>query len=95
MCMGCHIRDHVRAKDEARRARATRFHTGLNSALAAEGIAALPPESFAQLRRDLERLPGLRAAIATERRRRRDVLRVAAQLRSQSGCARLRIERAA
>jgi hypothetical protein len=95
MCMGCHIRDHVRAKDEARRARSARAHEALNAALVAEGIATLPPESFAQLRRDLERLPGLRAAIAPERRRRRDVLRVATDLRRQAGCTRERIERAA
>jgi hypothetical protein len=95
MCMGCHIRDHVRAKDDARRARAARFHDGLNAALAAEGIDPLPPESFAQLRRDLERLPGLRAAIAPERRRRRDVLRIATDLRRQARCARERIPRAA
>jgi hypothetical protein len=95
MCMGCHIRDHVRAKDDARRARSTRAHHALNTALAAEGISELPPESFAQLRRDLERLPGLRAAIAPERRRRRDVLRVASDLRRQAGCTRDRIQRAA
>jgi hypothetical protein len=95
MCMGCHIRDHVRAKDAARRARSARFHDRLNAALAAEGIAPLPPESFAQLRRDLERLAGLRAAVAPERRRRRDVLRVAADLRRQAGCTRERVQRAA
>jgi hypothetical protein len=95
MCMGCHIRAHVRAKDEARRARSARFHEGLNAALAAEGIDALPPESFEQLRRDLERLPGLRAAIAAERRRRRDVLRVAMDLRRQARCDRERVRRAA
>jgi hypothetical protein len=95
MCMGCHIRDHVRAKDDGRRARSARAHHALNAALAAEGIPELPPESFAQLRRDLERLPGLRAAIAPERRRRRDVLRVASDLRRQAGCTRDRIQRAA
>jgi hypothetical protein len=82
MCMGCHIRDHVRAKDDGRRARSARAHHALNAALAAEGIPELPPESFAQLRPDQERRPGLRAPLASD-------------LRRQAGCTRDRIQRAA
>jgi hypothetical protein len=63
-----------------------RFHDLLNASLADEEIGQLPPQTLSSLRRDLERLPALRALLQQERQRRRDVLRGARVLQRTSGC---------
>jgi hypothetical protein len=85
----------VRAQDGRRRVRQEQFHDALSALLAVEEIGALPPQTFGQLRTDLERLDGLRDMLATERGRRRDLLRTARAQQRASGCAQTRVARAA
>ena len=93
--MGCRLRDHVRAQDERRRLQQERFHDALSALLAVEEIGTLPPQTLGQLRIDLERLDGLRDLLATERTRRRDLLRTAREQQRTSGCAERAVARAA
>jgi hypothetical protein len=95
MCMGCRLRDHVRAQDERRRRRHELFHVALNARLVAEGIPELPPQSFGQLRIDIERYAMLRTELAIERWRRRDLLRLAKEQQRESGCAQHAVPEAA
>ena len=95
MCMGCRVRDHVRTQDERRRNRQRQFHDALSSLLAVEEIGALPPDTFGQLRSDLERLDGLRDLLTEDRVRRRNLLRTASELQRASGCSQQRIAQAA
>jgi hypothetical protein len=93
--MGCRLRDHVRAQDDRRRIRQDRFHDALSALLAVEEIGTLPPQTLGQLRIDLERLDGLRDLLASERVRRRDLLRTAREQQRASGCGERAIPRAA
>ena len=85
----------MRAQDERRRFRQDQFHDALSALLAVEEIGTLPPQSLGQLRSDLERLDGLRDLLATERVRRRDLLRTAREQQRASGCAHRAVARAA
>ena len=87
--MGCRLRDHVRAQDDRRRRRRESFHEALNASLAAQEIQQLPPQTFGQLRIDIERYAQLHRELAVDRRRRRDLLRTAHMEQRTSGCAQI------
>jgi hypothetical protein len=95
MCMGCRLRDHVRAQDDRRRRRRETFHEALNAALAAQDIPQLPPQTLGQLRGDIERYAQLRTELAVDRWRRRELLRTARDRQRTSGCARETVAQAA